>query len=101
MCGAIQLWAPACDRAVVPEIRTPRYACRQRGRGRTAGKRRKYCAEFKAKVALEAIPGEATIAELVIKYGMRQTAISTWKRQIIEGMAGTFSGNAEVQAAEK
>lgn len=50
---------------------------------------------------LEAIRGEATIGERVIKYGMRQTMISTWKRQVIEGMAGAFSGKAEVQAAEK
>lgn len=52
-------------------------------------------------MALEAIRGEATIAERVIKYGMRQTVISTWKRQVIEGMAGAFSEKAEVQAAEK
>jgi transposase len=53
-------------------------------------------------VAIEAVRGEARIAELVIKYGMRQTMISTWKRQVIEGMAGAFSGKAEVQkAAEK
>lgn len=32
---------------------------------------------------------------------MRQTVISTWKRKVIEGMAGAFSGEAEVQAAEK
>lgn len=66
-----------------------------------AGKRKKYSAEFKAKVALEAIRGEATIAELVIKHGVHQTVISTWKRQAIEGMAGVFSGRTEAQAAEK
>ena len=65
------------------------------------GKRKKYSAEFKAKVALEAIRGEATIAELVVRHGLHQTVISTWKRQAIEGMAGVFSGKAEVQAAEK
>ena len=65
------------------------------------GKRKKYSAEFKAKVALEAIRGEATIAELVVRHGVHQTVISTWKRQAIEGMAGVFSGKAEVQAAEK
>ncbi len=64
------------------------------------GKRKKYSAEFKAKVALEAIRGEATIAELVVRHGVHQTVISTWKRQAIEGMAGVFSGKAEVQAAE-
>lgn len=65
-----------------------------------AGKRKRYSAEFKAKVALEAIRGEATIAELVIKHGVHQTLINTWKRQAIEGMAGVFSGKAEAAATE-
>ncbi len=66
-----------------------------------AGKRKNYSAEFKAKVALEAIRGDATIAELVAKYGVHQTVINTWKRQAIEGMIGVFSGKAEAKAAEK
>ena len=45
--------------------------------------------------------GEATIAELVSKYGVHQTLINTWKRQAIEGMAGVFSGKAEAAAAER
>ena len=66
-----------------------------------AGKRRQYSAGFKAKVALEAIRGEATIAELVSKHGGHQTLINAWKRQAIEGMAGVFSGKAEAAAAER
>ena len=66
-----------------------------------AGKRRQYSAGFKAKVALEAIRGEATIAELVSKHGVHQTLINAWKRQAIEGMAGVFSGKAEAAAAER
>ena len=45
-----------------------------------AGKRRNYGAEFKAKVALEVIRGELTVAELVAKHGVHQTLINTWKR---------------------
>ncbi len=66
-----------------------------------AGKRKRYSAEFKAKVALEAIHGEATIAELVSKHGVHQTLINAWKRQAIEGMAGVFSGKAEAAVAER
>ena len=66
-----------------------------------AGKRRQYSAGFKAKVALEAIRGEATIAELVSKHGVHQTLINAWKRQAIEGMAGVFSGKAEAAATER
>lgn len=66
-----------------------------------AGKRKNYGAEFKAKVALEAIRGELTVAGLVAKHGVHQTLINTWKRQALEGMSGIFSGKAEAKAAEK
>ena len=66
-----------------------------------AGKRKSYSAEFKAKVALEAMRGEMTVAELVAKHGVHQTLINTWKRQALEGMSGIFSGKAEAKAAEK
>jgi transposase len=59
------------------------------------GKRRRYSADFKAKVALEALRGELTIAQLVAKHGVHQTLINAWKRQAVEGMAAVFSGNAE------
>ena len=68
---------------------------------RVAGKRKRYSAAFKAKVALEAIKGEATAAELVSKLGVHQTLINTWKRQAIKGMAGVFSNKAEVAASER
>ena len=63
-------------------------------------KRKRYSAEFKAKVALEAIRGDLTVAELVAKHGVHQTVINTWKRQALEGMSGIFSGKAEAKAAE-
>lgn len=66
-----------------------------------AGKRKNYGAEFKAKVALEAIRGELTVAELVAKHGVHQTLINSRKRQALEGMSGIFSGKAEAKAAGK
>ncbi len=66
-----------------------------------AGKRKNYGAEFKAKVALEAIRGELTVAQLVAKHGVHQTLINTWKRQALEGMSVIFSGKAEAKAAAK
>lgn len=63
--------------------------------------RKRYTADFKAKVALEAIKGELTLAELSSKHGIHQTMIAAWKRQAIEGMAGTFSGKAEVAQASR
>ena len=61
--------------------------------------RKRYTADFKVKVALDALKGEHTLAELATKHGIHQTMIATWKRQAIEGMATTFSGKAETAPA--
>jgi len=60
--------------------------------------RKRYSAEFKSKVALEAIKGEQTLAELAAKYEIHHTMIAQWKRQAIEGMAATFSGKSDPAA---
>lgn len=58
-------------------------------------KRKRYSAEFKAKVALEAIKGEQTISELGSRYGLHPNMITNWKRQAIKNMAETFTGKTE------
>lgn len=58
-------------------------------------KRNRYSAEFKAKVALDAIRGEKTLSELATRYDVHPNMIATWKRQAIENMAETFSGKSE------
>jgi transposase InsO family protein len=67
------------------------------------GKRKRYSAEFKARVALDAIRGEQTIAQLAARHGIHQTMINAWKKQAIEGMAGVFSGKADfcIEAVEE
>ncbi|MBB2199118.1 IS3 family transposase [Gluconacetobacter sp. 1c LMG 22058] len=60
--------------------------------------RKRYSGEFKSRVALEAIRGEQTLAELASKHGVHQTMIAQWKRQAIEGMASLFSGKAAPEA---
>ncbi len=47
-------------------------------------KRKNHSPEFKAKVALEAIREEMTLAQLPKKYGVHPTQIGTWKRAAIE-----------------
>ncbi|WP_226892492.1 IS3 family transposase [Phycobacter azelaicus] len=54
-------------------------------------KRKTHTPEFKAKVALEAIREEMTLAELSKKYGVHPNQISTWKRAAIENMATAFT----------
>jgi transposase len=61
--------------------------------------RKRYSADFKAKVALEAIRGDLTLAELGAKHGIHHTMIAAWKRQAIDGMASTFAGASEVARA--
>ncbi|GGC39816.1 hypothetical protein GCM10011371_28960 [Novosphingobium marinum] len=57
--------------------------------------RKRYSADFKAKVALEAIRGDLTLAELATKHGIHHTMIAAWKRQAVEGMADTFCGASD------
>ncbi len=57
-------------------------------------KRRSFPAELKAKVALEALRGEATLAELAARYGVHPNLITKWKRQAREGLVEVFSGGA-------
>lgn len=52
------------------------------------GKLKRYSAEFKAQVALEAIRAALTVSQLVAKHGVPQTLIKAWKKQAIEGMVG-------------
>ena len=62
-------------------------------------KRTRYKAEFKARVALEAIRGEQTVAEIAAKHSIHPNLISQWKKQAVDGMAATFSGAKERDSA--
>ena len=55
--------------------------------------RKRFSKEFKAKVALEAIRGEKTLAELSSQYGVHSTQISAWKRRALEELPEAFSGS--------
>ncbi len=61
------------------------------------GKRKRYSAEFKARVAMEALRGELTVAQLATKHGVHQTMIGDWKRQAVEGLVTVFSGKADAK----
>ena len=64
------------------------------------GKRKRYSAEFKAKVAMEALRGELTTSQLASKHGVHQTMIGDWKRQAMEGLVSVFSGKAGIREEE-
>jgi transposase len=52
--------------------------------------RRQYSAEFKAKVALAAIRGEETSAQLASRFGIHPSMINGWKKQLEENASGVF-----------
>lgn len=52
--------------------------------------RENHSPEFKAKVALEAIREEMTLAELAKKYGVHPNMIGTWKCAVIASMSSAF-----------
>ena len=65
----------------------------------TRRSRRNHSAAFKAKVALAAIKGEQTLADLAQQFDVHPNQITTWKAQLLEGAAGVFgSGRSEASA---
>ena len=56
--------------------------------------RRMHNPAFKAKVALAAIKGEKTLAELAQQYDVHANQITAWKAQLAEGAAGVFGADA-------
>ena len=56
--------------------------------------RRNFSAEFKAKVALEALVGDKTLAELAAKHGVHPNMITQWKRQAKESLPAAFGKKA-------
>ena len=56
-----------------------------------ARKRRRFEAPFRAKVALAAVRGDKTTAELAAKFQVHPNQVSSWKKQLLEGAAGLFA----------
>ena len=58
-----------------------------------AEKRKRYSADFKFRVAMEAAKGQKTLNELASEHGVHPNQISTWKRQLLDGGPGIFGQN--------
>ncbi len=53
-------------------------------------KRKQHNPEYKARVALEALKGEQTVAELTSRFGVHPTMIHQWKKALLEGAPEIF-----------
>lgn len=56
-------------------------------------KRKRYSADFKAKVAVDALKEQKTLSELASQYQIHSVQISTWKKQLLDGSSSIFKNS--------
>jgi len=66
-----------------------------------SNKRRRYSAEFKFQVALEAAKSLKTINELASEHGVHPNQISQWKRELLDSGPSLFSNQRDRQQREQ
>ena len=66
---------------------------------KTRRPRRNHTPAFKAKVALAAIRGDKTLAELAQQFDIQPNQITQWKAQLLDGAAGVFGSEARGERA--
>src|SRR3989338_10397914 len=64
-------------------------------------KRKKYTPAEKAKIALEAIKGECTLAQISCKYGAHATQINAWKKQALALLPDIFSDKSKQEKGDR
>jgi transposase len=62
--------------------------------------RKSHSSDFKAKVALAALKGDKTVAELSSQYEVHANLITRWVREAKEGLAGVFAGDERERVKE-
>lgn len=63
--------------------------------------RRKFSAEFKAKVALEAIKEVKTLQELSNQFEVHPQLIARWKQEFVQGASKVFEGGSDKESSEE
>jgi putative transposase len=62
--------------------------------------RKRYPAEFKAKVALEAVKGERSLSELASRYEVHPNQIGQWRKSLLAGLPEVFSEKRQRQVQD-
>ena len=63
--------------------------------------RKRYTADFKAKVAKEMLREEKTVGQLAAEYEVHSNMLYRWREQMLAGLPGLFSDQAAQELAEK
>ena len=63
--------------------------------------RKRFSADFIAKVVLESLREEMTMAELSSKYGVHRVQISRWRKRALEGLTEIFKGKSDKSSQNK
>ena len=66
-----------------------------------ARKRRRFTAEFQARVALEALRERDSVQAIARRHELHPNQVSTWKRQLLEGLPEVFAGGAGRKLAKE
>ena len=66
-----------------------------------ARKRRRFTPEFKPRVALEALRERDSVQTIAARHELHPNQVSTWKRQLLEGLSEVFAGGADHKAARE
>ncbi len=67
----------------------------------TKRKRRRFTAERKAKIAVEALREQKTVAEIASTYECHPNQVAKWKKDALEGLPQVFSGKPSDRSEEK
>jgi len=67
------------------------------------GEKRHFSAEFKARVAREALKEQKTLSELAAEYEVHPSQIAQWKKQLLDALPDVFSrgGGRDAKREEK
>ncbi len=66
-----------------------------------SGKRRAFGSSFKAKVALAAVRGDKTTAQLASEFSVHTSQVTAWKKQLLEQATELFEDGRRAQRDER